>query len=217
MIRLSPLGFLLACLLFVILNSPADALTCSVCGHRDCCASDACSIECRTVHHKGGGVCRFSAQEDRCICYCYSETDEGKEIIREELLRAATSDNSTLDSVIHTETPPFTTQVTAKEQPGPHDTPLVLLASHTAFGQRNNNSKSEQQVDPKNDCIYGAAKYCMTWEQCVQGCDQYYPSRMGTCLLGWPGRNTGCCVCDVNCNSHCEWGWCPCAMGCGCR
>lgn len=53
----------------------AYGLTCSVCGHSDCCASDACSIHCRGMG-RAGGYCKFSELEDRCICYCYRGTHQ---------------------------------------------------------------------------------------------------------------------------------------------
>lgn len=72
-----------------------------------------------------------------------------------------------------------------------------------------------QKISSPNDCEYAASAVCTTWEQCKQGCAQYNPEYI--CLLGTPGASSGCCVCDISCNSNCEWGWCPCAMGCGCR
>lgn len=59
--------FLCLCLLVVCSLS----ITCSMCGTKDCCKSDVCSIHCRQMG-KSGGSCSYSAREDRCICYCYS-------------------------------------------------------------------------------------------------------------------------------------------------
>lgn len=41
-----------------------------MCGTRDCCKSNICSIHCRQMG-RGGGYCSYAQREDRCICYCY--------------------------------------------------------------------------------------------------------------------------------------------------
>lgn len=57
---------ILSLLSIIVINS----LTCSMCGTRDCCKSDICSIHCRQMG-RNGGYCEYSSLENRCICYCY--------------------------------------------------------------------------------------------------------------------------------------------------
>jgi hypothetical protein len=59
---------------FILLIALSEAITCSICGHMDCCPSEPCSIHCKQLG-RAGGSCKFSSQEDRCICYCYRSVE----------------------------------------------------------------------------------------------------------------------------------------------
>ena len=159
-----------------------SALTCSYDGN-SCPSAELCSVHCRQLG-RDGGYCKWSALEQRCICYCYN--DNGVVINSDDL-----------------------------------DTFGVMESTKKEQSKDNQIEKFDFELGIRNQtngpqCQYAASNRCMTWDQCKTGCEQYFPGST-ICLLGHPGARTGCCICDISCDSHCEWGWCPCSMGCGCQ
>ena len=195
-------------ILLVFFALASYSLTCSVCGHRDCCPADACSLHCREMG-KSGGACKFTDQEDRCICYCYRGTEKD---IKNSIPASKLEQNKT--SIVDPKNEFHPIILNAKKAITTKNVTNDSIAYH--FNIQSFAFNIQNAFAPQ--CSYGASRYCQTWKQCVDGCNKYFGSGSNKCLLGYPGAKSGCCVClTPDCGGSCAFGRCPCSMGCGCQ